>query len=302
MLTVASVICTTIDLEAICAQLRETSPAMVLGSIYPVLVSRRLTAWISDGIQHEFSDWQSAASSAVRSLSIDGLVWLNGGEAALRMKAETEAGAKEFKSFSQLMSRSFGNCGQTTFQVRDRLKRRFNAIIEENGTQEFNAGPAGNVAAWLGTPPPAGTVYLNDCGLGSIHDCIVEVHNGGAAYLIQGYMSGYSALWWLSRTPIDVVMGTPVIGLDGMRETWGQMRQINATTLGILYGNYLASPNLENWKELPFHPRVQPPVDASPLKLTCKRYDLTNPATVAAALGTTVAESLAGRALLTNVQ
>ena len=306
MLTVATLPIAAIggnDQIAINARLIQISPAMGPGTAYPGLVTARLNLWINDNIAHVFTDWDNAASSALRSVSIDGLLWVPpGGGAALRANAETEAGAPAFRNFMAQMSRSFANCGQVTDEVRDRLTNRFGAVIAPNGAQQvFNAANAHNIAAWLGALPPVGTVYLNSCMLGAIHLCVVEVHSNGSAYLIQGYQGGYSAVWWLSQTPIDVVNGQPVTGLDAMRGLWGGMGAINAANLGGLVGTYVVSLAQPDWQALPFNPLQQPPRDANALTFVCQRYDLTNPAAVYMAIGAVAPQSLGGHALLTNL-
>jgi len=306
MLTVATLPIAAIggnDQTAIDARLIQISPAMGHGTIYPGLVTARLNLWINDNIARVFTDWDNAASSALRSLSIDGLLWVPpGGGAALRTNAETEAGAPAFRTFMRDISRSFANCGQVTDEIRNRLTNRFGAVIAPNGAQQvFNAANANNIAAWLGALPPVGTVYLNSCMLGAIHLCVVEVPTYGNASLIQGYQGGYSAVWWLSQTPIDIVNGQPVTGLDAMRLAWGGMAAINAANLGALVDTYVANPTQNHWQALPFNPLQQPPRDANPLTFVCQRYDLTNPAAVYMAIAAVAPQSLGGHALLTNL-
>lgn len=98
----------------------------------------------------------------------------------------------------------------------------------------------------------------------SIHEFTIEKRPDGKAYLHQGYLSGYSALWWAGargtdRSPFFTLTGTSATKMREKRDVYGQGRPIPLERFAELLGRYLfadvhGTESAQVWSELPFNP------------------------------------------------
>lgn len=98
----------------------------------------------------------------------------------------------------------------------------------------------------------------------SIHEFTIEKRPDGTAYLHQGYLSGYSAMWWAGvkgsdRSPFFSLTGTNATKMGEARNTYGLGRPIPLDRFAELMGGYLLADvhgpkAAQVWAQLPFNP------------------------------------------------
>ncbi|HZR50232.1 MAG TPA: hypothetical protein VFB06_12000 [Streptosporangiaceae bacterium] len=175
----------------------------------------------------------------------------------------------DFKDIRNAVSVAWAKCGQTPEVVIGRLRDNYGATISKTQALTFKkADSDGITPAMMATPGP-GEVLLLECTLEGIHTFLIEVHSSGARYLIQGYQNGYSAVWWVSSCPVDLVIDQPVPpGRADMRGASGAGKDIAASYAQVVQmvvsmvrdGYDVLVSGRSAWRQLPFDPSDNAPL------------------------------------------
>jgi hypothetical protein len=164
------------------------------------------------------------------------------------------------------ISKTWANCGKTTSATLARLQDNYGATISKTEKLEFRKANSDGVApAMLTTLPGPGEVVLLDCTLEGIHNFFIEVHGGGARYLIQGYQGGYTGVWWVSSCPVDPASASDQLvnpALTDMRMASGADKNIavgypefvEKLALMVRDGYDALNKGYSVWRQLPFNP------------------------------------------------
>lgn len=107
------------------------------------------------------------------------------------------------------------------------------------------------------------TVLIQICEP-SVHHFTIEKRPDGTAYLVQGYISAYSALWWAGakgsdRDPFFTATGKTAVELGKARKEYGLGQPIPIDTFAGLMCQYLladvhGAKSGQAWRTLPFNP------------------------------------------------
>ncbi|WDZ88282.1 hypothetical protein [Micromonospora cathayae] len=197
-------------------------------------------------------------------------------------------------------SRRWANCGLAAFHIREQLAAHGGQLVLRD-KQTFGPGTGGDLHGLLsGLPADAETVLVFDCQFPQVHNFLIEAHADGRRYLAQGYQGTYFAQWWLGAT--EGYSGTPTKEIVELRQRYGGGRPVGGTDFDTLLAGLATAvagdwqQTATAWPKLPFNPDRQEVEGirhrAGEPSLLIEVYEVTRPAVVRSALGSTSEESL----------
>jgi hypothetical protein len=179
---------------------------------------------------------------------------------------------------------AWSNCGQTAEYLIGRIQD-LGGDVQREDTLLIGQGEGARLAQCLLTVVTRRTLInvVND----QVHEFTIEKRSEDqGAILQQGYLSGYSAIWWagLDAELIDAPQTARQDLLD-MRADYGPTRAIDLITLGANLTRFLAAEQINSeaaraaWRDLPFHPNGALP-SANPPSFQVRVWSINEPDTV----------------------
>lgn len=160
------------------------------------------------------------------------------------------------------LQKLWGVCGATAQSLVERLVGLDGCPVTTYRRTFEGAEDAWLLEAFLKIPVSE-TVLIQICEP-SVHHITIEKRPDGTAYLLQGYLSAYSALWWAGvkgsdRAPFLTATGTAATKLTEVRKVYGLGRPIPMNDFAGLLCQYLLADRHgpqsgKAWSKLPFHP------------------------------------------------
>lgn len=162
------------------------------------------------------------------------------------------------------LQKLWGVCGAASQSLIERLYSAGAGPVETFNRVFEGAHDARLLEALLKLPVRE-TVFIH-IAEPAIHEFTIEKRPDGQAYLHQGYLSAYSAMWWAGIKGADVppfftLTGKPAELMREHREMFGLGQPIMMETFAwMMYSYLLSDTHGENsgnaWKKLPFNPGI----------------------------------------------